>query len=106
MTAGGLEHAAGRSVDYRGNTARLSVEGISTGHHNPLRFGEHGSQDSASFYSFQGAAGLLSGVTLVAPETVFLSADTWLGRDVVVEPSVTFLLALVPSKGPNQAHRW
>ena len=41
-------------------------------------------------------AGLLSGVTLVAPETVFLSADTWLGRDVVAEPSVTFLLALVP----------
>ena len=31
-----------------------------------------------------------SGVTLVAPETVFLSADTRLGRDVVVEPNVTF----------------
>jgi len=30
------------------------------------------------------------GVTLVAPETVFLSADTRLGRDVVVEPNVTF----------------
>jgi hypothetical protein len=44
-----LQHAAGRSVDYRGNTARLSVEGISTGHHNPLRLGEHGSKDSASF---------------------------------------------------------
>jgi bifunctional UDP-N-acetylglucosamine pyrophosphorylase/glucosamine-1-phosphate N-acetyltransferase len=29
-------------------------------------------------------------VTLVAPETVFLSADTELGRDVVVEPNVTF----------------
>jgi bifunctional UDP-N-acetylglucosamine pyrophosphorylase/glucosamine-1-phosphate N-acetyltransferase len=31
-----------------------------------------------------------SGVTLVAPETVFLCADTRLGRDVVVEPNVTF----------------
>jgi bifunctional UDP-N-acetylglucosamine pyrophosphorylase/glucosamine-1-phosphate N-acetyltransferase len=31
-----------------------------------------------------------SGVTLIAPETVFLSADTRLGRDVVVEPNVTF----------------
>src|SRR5947207_1484214 len=30
------------------------------------------------------------GVTLIAPETVFLSADTRLGRDVVVEPNVTF----------------
>jgi bifunctional UDP-N-acetylglucosamine pyrophosphorylase / glucosamine-1-phosphate N-acetyltransferase len=30
------------------------------------------------------------GVTLVAPETVFLAADTQLGRDVVVEPHVVF----------------
>jgi bifunctional UDP-N-acetylglucosamine pyrophosphorylase/glucosamine-1-phosphate N-acetyltransferase len=30
------------------------------------------------------------GVTLVAPETVFLCADTRLERDVVVEPNVTF----------------
>jgi bifunctional UDP-N-acetylglucosamine pyrophosphorylase/glucosamine-1-phosphate N-acetyltransferase len=30
------------------------------------------------------------GATLVAPETVFLSADTRLGRDVVVEPNVVF----------------
>jgi bifunctional UDP-N-acetylglucosamine pyrophosphorylase/glucosamine-1-phosphate N-acetyltransferase len=30
------------------------------------------------------------GATLIAPETVFLSADTRLGRDVVVEPNVTF----------------
>jgi bifunctional UDP-N-acetylglucosamine pyrophosphorylase/glucosamine-1-phosphate N-acetyltransferase len=35
-------------------------------------------------------AAMDAGVTLVAPETVFLSADTRLGRDVVVEPSVTF----------------
>ena len=31
-----------------------------------------------------------SGVTLVAPETVYLSADTRFGRDVLVEPNVTF----------------
>jgi bifunctional UDP-N-acetylglucosamine pyrophosphorylase/glucosamine-1-phosphate N-acetyltransferase len=30
------------------------------------------------------------GVTLIAPETVFLSQDTRLGRDVVVEPHVVF----------------
>src|SRR5205823_13359376 len=32
-------------------------------------------------------AAMESGVTLVAPETVFFSADTRLGRDVVVEPN-------------------
>ena len=31
-----------------------------------------------------------AGATLIAPETVFLSADTVLGRDVVVEPNVVF----------------
>ena len=31
-----------------------------------------------------------AGATLVAPETVFLSADTRLGRDAVIEPNVVF----------------
>ena len=31
-----------------------------------------------------------AGATLVAPETVFFSADTMLGRDVVIEPNVVF----------------
>ena len=35
-------------------------------------------------------AAMMSGVTLVAPETVFFSHDTQLGRDVVVEPHVVF----------------
>ena len=35
-------------------------------------------------------AAMDAGVTLIAPETVFLSADTQLGRDVVIEPNVTF----------------
>ena len=30
------------------------------------------------------------GATLIAPETVFLCADTRLGRDVVIEPNVVF----------------
>jgi len=34
------------------------------------------------------AAALEAGVTMVAPDTVFLSADTVLGRDVVIEPHV------------------
>lgn len=33
---------------------------------------------------------MLNGATLVAPETVFFSADTLVGRDVVIEPNVTF----------------
>ncbi len=35
-------------------------------------------------------AAMRGGATLVAPETVFLSYDTVLGRDVVVEPHVVF----------------
>ncbi len=35
-------------------------------------------------------AALDAGVTLVAPETVFLSADTTFGTDVVIEPYVVF----------------
>jgi bifunctional UDP-N-acetylglucosamine pyrophosphorylase/glucosamine-1-phosphate N-acetyltransferase len=36
------------------------------------------------------AAAMEAGVTLVAPETVYLAADTRLGRDVTVEPFVVF----------------
>jgi bifunctional UDP-N-acetylglucosamine pyrophosphorylase / glucosamine-1-phosphate N-acetyltransferase len=36
------------------------------------------------------AAAMEGGATLVAPDTVFLSADTKLGRDVTVEPYVVF----------------
>ncbi|WP_293858394.1 bifunctional UDP-N-acetylglucosamine diphosphorylase/glucosamine-1-phosphate N-acetyltransferase GlmU [uncultured Alsobacter sp.] len=35
-------------------------------------------------------AAMRSGVTMVAPETVFLSYDTVLGPDVVIEPNVVF----------------
>jgi bifunctional UDP-N-acetylglucosamine pyrophosphorylase/glucosamine-1-phosphate N-acetyltransferase len=31
-----------------------------------------------------------AGATLIAPETVFLAADTRLGRDVIIEPNVVF----------------
>ena len=36
------------------------------------------------------AAAMEAGVTMVAPQTVFLSADTKLGRDVTIEPNVVF----------------
>lgn len=36
------------------------------------------------------AAAMDAGVTLVAPETVFLSADTRIAADVIVEPNVVF----------------
>ncbi|HRD78501.1 MAG TPA: bifunctional UDP-N-acetylglucosamine diphosphorylase/glucosamine-1-phosphate N-acetyltransferase GlmU [Hyphomicrobiaceae bacterium] len=35
-------------------------------------------------------AAMLGGVTMVAPETVWLSYDTTLGQDVVIEPNVVF----------------
>ncbi len=35
-------------------------------------------------------AAMVGGVTLIAPETVFLNADTKLGRDVLIEPHVVF----------------
>ncbi|WP_029073613.1 bifunctional UDP-N-acetylglucosamine diphosphorylase/glucosamine-1-phosphate N-acetyltransferase GlmU [Kaistia adipata] len=35
-------------------------------------------------------AALLAGITMIAPETVFLSHDTVLGRDVTIEPNVFF----------------
>jgi bifunctional UDP-N-acetylglucosamine pyrophosphorylase/glucosamine-1-phosphate N-acetyltransferase len=40
-----------------------------------------------------------NGATLVAPETVFFSADTRLGRDVVVEPNVVFGPGVVVEEG-------
>src|ERR1041384_6354177 len=36
------------------------------------------------------AAALEAGVMMIAPETVFLSADTKFGRDIVIEPNVVF----------------
>lgn len=36
------------------------------------------------------ARAMADGVTMIAPETVFLSFDTVLGRDVVIEPNVFF----------------
>jgi bifunctional UDP-N-acetylglucosamine pyrophosphorylase/glucosamine-1-phosphate N-acetyltransferase len=44
----------------------------------------------ADFQSRARAAAMAAGATLVAPETVFLSYDTKIGRDVVVEPNVFF----------------
>ena len=40
-----------------------------------------------------------SGVTMIAPETVFLSADTKLGKDVVIEPYVVFGPGVVVEEG-------
>jgi bifunctional UDP-N-acetylglucosamine pyrophosphorylase/glucosamine-1-phosphate N-acetyltransferase len=42
---------------------------------------------------------LEAGVTLVAPETVFLAADTKFGKDVVVEPYVVFKPGVVVEDG-------
>ncbi|MBM1172284.1 bifunctional UDP-N-acetylglucosamine diphosphorylase/glucosamine-1-phosphate N-acetyltransferase GlmU [Microvirga arabica] len=44
-------------------------------------------------------AAMASGVTLIAPETVFFSHDTRLGQDVVVEPHVVFGPGVVVEEG-------
>jgi bifunctional UDP-N-acetylglucosamine pyrophosphorylase/glucosamine-1-phosphate N-acetyltransferase len=44
-------------------------------------------------------AALAAGATLVAPETVYLAADTKLGKDVVVEPYVVFGPGVVVEEG-------
>jgi bifunctional UDP-N-acetylglucosamine pyrophosphorylase / glucosamine-1-phosphate N-acetyltransferase len=44
-------------------------------------------------------AAIAAGATLVAPETVFLSADTRLARDVTVEPNVVFGPGVVVGEG-------
>jgi bifunctional UDP-N-acetylglucosamine pyrophosphorylase/glucosamine-1-phosphate N-acetyltransferase len=45
------------------------------------------------------AAALEAGVTMIAPETVFLSADTKFGQDVVIEPNVVFGPGVVVEDG-------
>jgi bifunctional UDP-N-acetylglucosamine pyrophosphorylase/glucosamine-1-phosphate N-acetyltransferase len=45
------------------------------------------------------AAAMEAGVTLVAPETVFLAADTRLGKDVTIEPYVVFGPGVVVEEG-------
>jgi bifunctional UDP-N-acetylglucosamine pyrophosphorylase/glucosamine-1-phosphate N-acetyltransferase len=42
---------------------------------------------------------MLAGATLVAPETVFFSADTVVGQDVVIEPHVVFGPGVVLGRG-------
>lgn len=44
----------------------------------------------AAFQQRMRAAAMAEGATLIAPETVFFSHDTRLGRDVTVEPNVVF----------------
>lgn len=44
----------------------------------------------AEFQRRKRHATMLDGATLIAPETVFFSFDTTIGRDVVIEPNVVF----------------
>jgi bifunctional UDP-N-acetylglucosamine pyrophosphorylase/glucosamine-1-phosphate N-acetyltransferase len=45
------------------------------------------------------AAAMDAGVTMVAPETVFLSADTRFGKDVTIEPNVVFAQGVTVDDG-------
>jgi bifunctional UDP-N-acetylglucosamine pyrophosphorylase/glucosamine-1-phosphate N-acetyltransferase len=45
---------------------------------------------SAIFQARKRTEAMLAGVTMVAPETVWLSFDTEIGNDVVIEPNVVF----------------
>ena len=42
---------------------------------------------------------MLSGVTMIAPETVFLSHDTVIGQDALIEPNVVFGLGVTVESG-------
>lgn len=44
----------------------------------------------AEFQRRKRLAVMAEGATLIAPETVFFSHDTWIGRDVLIEPHVVF----------------
>ena len=44
----------------------------------------------ALFQAGKRAEVLEGGVTMTAPETVFFAYDTWIGRDVVIDPNVVF----------------
>ena len=57
------------------------------------------SQAEATIQARLRRAAQLGGATLIAPETVFLSVDTILGRDVVVEPHCVFGPGVVVADG-------
>ncbi len=57
------------------------------------------SQAEATIQARLRRAAQLGGATLIAPETVFLSVDTVLGRDVVVEPHCVFGPGVVVGDG-------
>ncbi|WEK00429.1 MAG: bifunctional UDP-N-acetylglucosamine diphosphorylase/glucosamine-1-phosphate N-acetyltransferase GlmU [Candidatus Sphingomonas phytovorans] len=44
----------------------------------------------ASWQHGRRARAMAEGATLIAPETVWFAYDTWIGRDVVIEPNVFF----------------
>src|SRR5690606_5524829 len=44
---------------------------------------------------------MVEGVTLIAPETVYFSHDTEIGRDVVIEPHVVFGPGVTVEAGAN-----
>ena len=48
------------------------------------------SQAEAAFQRRLREAAMVEGVTMISPETVFLCADTKLGREIVIEPNVFF----------------
>ena len=50
----------------------------------------HLAEAEARFQAARRAAAMAGGATLVAPETVFFTHDTQIGRDVTIEPNVVF----------------
>ncbi|MDG1825579.1 MAG: bifunctional UDP-N-acetylglucosamine diphosphorylase/glucosamine-1-phosphate N-acetyltransferase GlmU [Henriciella sp.] len=58
-------------------------------------------QAEASFQTKRRAELLVSGVTMTAPETVFVSYDTIIENDVIVEPNVVFGPGVMVHSGAN-----
>ncbi len=74
------------------NQRGLKVEAIEIGEDEMMGINDRQQLARAEqeFQEKRRAQAMAEGATLVAPETVFFSHDTVLGRDVVIEPNVVF----------------
>ncbi|MEM6482031.1 MAG: bifunctional UDP-N-acetylglucosamine diphosphorylase/glucosamine-1-phosphate N-acetyltransferase GlmU [Pseudomonadota bacterium] len=90
------DNAAGEyyltDVIERARAEGLSVTAVSCSEDETLGVNSRAelAQAEAIFQHRARAAAMAAGVTMTAPDTVYLSHDTRLGRDIIVEPHVVF----------------
>ncbi|MCI2398005.1 bifunctional UDP-N-acetylglucosamine diphosphorylase/glucosamine-1-phosphate N-acetyltransferase GlmU [Aliiroseovarius subalbicans] len=83
------------------NTRGLSATAVSCAENETLGINNRAELVDAEslFQSNARASALENGVTLLAPETVFFSHDTVIGREAVVEPNVVFAPGVTVESG-------